>query len=326
MGEVIAFGEALIDFVGQPHMAGTPFRYEQYAGGAPANVAVAVARLGGRAAFVGMLSSDSFGDFLMAELRDSGVNVNYIVRAQQAKTAIAFVSLDSDGERSFSFYRLSTADTLFRGEHFSDACLEGAEFFHACSNTLTEPALAEATYHGMSRSRKAGAIVSFDVNLRPELWDKDVHPGSRIWRALGEAHVIKCSESEFGLIAEYAGGRSRALERLFYGGCRLVVVTMGASPIRYYTRGKVGQIKTVPVVAVDTTAAGDAFVGGLIYQLQRHGQARDALQHLETDSSWLESCLHFGAACGAIATTKRGSFRSMPVSHEVEAILGGEHA
>ena len=174
---ILCFGEALIDFLARPgDTPDAPRAFLQYAGGAPANVAVAAARLGGDAQFVGMLGAGMFGDFLLGSLRDAGVGTAGIVRTDQAKTALAFVALDDDGERSFSFYRPPAADLLFRDEHFVPAMFDGAASFHACSNSLTEPGIAEATLAGMCRARDAGALASVDLNLRPALWPKDADP------------------------------------------------------------------------------------------------------------------------------------------------------
>ncbi|WP_241240392.1 PfkB family carbohydrate kinase, partial [Xanthomonas vesicatoria] len=123
--------------------------FAQYAGGAPANVAVAVARLGGAAHFVGMLGRDMFGDFLLQSLQQSGVATDGIVRTDQAKTALAFVALDDAGERSFSFYRPPAADLLFRPEHFAADGFTQAAVLHVCSNSMTEPEIAQCTLDGM---------------------------------------------------------------------------------------------------------------------------------------------------------------------------------
>src|SRR5690606_8315990 len=147
MGSIVCFGEILIDLLAQPPASPElPRAFLQYAGGAPANVAVAASRLGAKTQFVGMLGRDMFGDFLADSLAGHGVGTDYIEGADPAKTALAVVALDASGARSFSFYRPPAADLLFRGSHFQAACFEAAQCFHVCSNSLTEPAIAEATY------------------------------------------------------------------------------------------------------------------------------------------------------------------------------------
>ena len=194
-GNILCFGEALIDFHSEGRdERGFPRSFVPFAGGAPANVAVAVARLGGNGAFAGMLGKDLFGDFLLDSLQQAGVDCAGVARTDEARTALAFVALDGNGERSFSFYRPPSADLLFRPEHFRQEDFRQAAVFHVCSNSMTDPALAEATRDGMRRARDAGALVSFDLNLRPALWPDGVDARPEVWPALQLADVVKLSE------------------------------------------------------------------------------------------------------------------------------------
>lgn len=321
MKSIVCFGEALIDFLASPDRAAdaTPM-FLQHAGGAPANAAVAVAHLGGRSEFVGMLGADMFGDFLLEELQFAGVGTHYVVRTDEAKTALAFVALDAHGERSFSFYRPPAADLLFRPEHFRDACFAAAGIFHVCSNSLTESHIARATFDGMARARAAGALVSIDLNLRTPLWPRDLDPLPRLWQALRAADLVKLAANELHYLAERDAGESAVLQELLKTA-RAVVVTDGAAPVRWYTRAGAGSVSGFAVQAVDTTAAGDAFVGGLLIQLIERdiSVARfDAL--LRDDAAWAQ-VLRFAAACGALTVTRHGAFAALPTRAEVEALL-----
>lgn len=318
MGRVVCFGEALIDLVAEPRVPDRPPCYVQHAGGAPANVATAVARLGGEAAFVGMLAEDPFGDFLLESLHGAGVDTRFAPRTRAAQTALAFVSLAPDGERSFSFYRSASADQLFRVEHFDEDCIDGAAAFHACSNSLTSTPLAEATFAGMVRAREAGALVSFDMNLRPELWGGGDDPGGPIRKALAMADLVKLSRPELDYLAGPGGDADPVLEDLWQGSPRLVLVTDGAGPLHFYTRQAHGSVPAFAVRAVDTTAAGDAFMGGFLHWLV---QAPPAGGGIELSPERIEEGLRFGAACGALAVTRNGSFAAMPTGNEVRAFL-----
>jgi fructokinase len=317
--QVVCFGEALIDFLAKPGSA--PPQFLQYAGGAPANVAVAVVRLGGPAAFVGMLGEDMFGDFLLHELQAAGVDTGSVVRTDTAKTALAFVSLDAHGERRFSFYRPPAADLLFRPEHFAPDCFRSAAIFHACSNSLTEEAIAAATLEGMQRARGAGVLVSFDLNLRPNLWRAGEDPRPRIWQALQAAHLVKLSAVELAFLVEPRGSEQAVLADIWRGSAELVVVTDGAAPLRYFTRQGVGGRPAFRVQAVDTTAAGDAFVGGLLFSLARAGVTASKLAHFAGVDPAFAGALRFAAACGALTVTRQGAFAAMPSLAEVEAFL-----
>ncbi|NUS38447.1 MAG: carbohydrate kinase [Lysobacter sp.] len=322
--DVIAcFGEALVDFLARPASEpGTPRQFVEYAGGAPANVAVAVARLGGHARFIGMLGEDLFGEMLAAQLRDAGVDTGCVRRTADAKTALAFVSLDAQGERSFSFYRPPAADLLFRAEDFDDACFDGVAVFHVCSNSLTEPAIAEATLAGMRRARAAGALVSMDLNLRPALWPHGADPAPRVWAALEQADLVKLCVSELDFLARTEGDADAPLRRLGNAHAQCVLVTDGAAPIRWFTRTRQGIAPTFTVAAIDTTAAGDAFVGGWLQSLVEQRLTRTTLGDFLEQPEHLAAALRHAAACGALATTRHGAFAAMPTRAELERAFG----
>lgn len=314
---ILCFGEALIDFhaegVGE---TGFPRAFVPFAGGAPANVAVAVARLGGDARFAGMLARDPFGDFLLDSLRRAGVGVDEVARTDEANTALAFVSLDAQGERSFTFYRPPSADLLFRPEHFRPGVFDDLAVFHVCSNSMTDFALAQTTREGMRRAQAAGALVSFDLNLRPALWPRGSNPRPSVWPALQLADVVKLCAEEYAWLAE----DGNLLERLWQGRTRLLVVTDGPRPLHWFSRDARGELPCPQVEAVDTTAAGDAFVGGLLYRLAALAGA-PAFEALLADHAGLHGMLAFAAACGALTVTRQGSFAAMPNASEVHAFM-----
>lgn len=325
MRPILCFGEALIDFLARPGEApDAPRAFLQFAGGAPANVAVAIARLGGNAQFIGMLGHDMFGDFLLDSLRDAGVGTDGIVRTNDAKTALAFVSLDADGERSFSFHRPPAADLLFRDEHFQATMFEHASALHACSNSLTEPAIAEATCAGLRRARVAGALASVDLNLRQVLWAADVDPTPWLWRLLDEAVLVKLARNELDYLAAPLGCEDAVFERLFAGHARLVLVTDGPADMHWRTRDAHGTAAGFRVRAIDTTAAGDAFVGGLLYRLAEQGIDAAGFETFIADHEAIRDAMRFGAACGALAVTRHGAFAAMPTHADVQRLLQDE--
>jgi len=322
MKPVLCFGEALIDFHAQAAIdAQAPPVFVPHAGGAPANVAVSVARLGGHAAFIGMLAHDMFGELLLTQLRAAGVDTSHVARTDEAPTALAFVAHAADGERSFSFYRPPAADLLFREVHFDEAMFRGAAAFHACSNSLTEEAIAHVTVQGMRRARAAEALVSFDLNLRPALWPRGEDPTPQLWRALAEADLVKLSAEELAFLAAPAGGEATVFERLWQGPARFIVVTDGARGLRWYTRDRHGGLPAFSVTAVDTTGAGDAFIAGLLYRLANAGIGAKDLAQLAAADDRRGDMLCYAAACGALAVTRAGSFSAMPTHDAVHAFL-----
>lgn len=317
---ILCFGEALIDMHAQDFDSrGFARQLQPFAGGAPANTAVAVARLGGHARFAGMLAQDRFGDFLLDSLQQAGVDTVDVARTDAANTALAFVTLDAQGERSFSFYRPPSADLLFRAEHLRAEAFDDTAVFHACSNSLTDPQLAKATLEGMRRARRAGTLVSFDLNLRPALWPHDGEPRGPSWQALQLADVVKLSAEEFAWLAD--DGEGAVPDRLWRGATRLLVVTDAALPLRWYRPGSSGELAGYRVDAVDSTGAGDAFVGGLLHQFAAQGVGPDNLDAWLDDLPSLQAALRYASACGALAVTRHGSFAAMSDAAEVDRFM-----
>ena len=314
---ICCFGEALIDFHAEARGANQPPAFIPHAGGAPANVAVAVARLGDASAFVGMFGQDVFGNLLLRGLADAGVDTRHTRRTDAANTALAFVTHDANGERSFSFYRPPSADLLFRDADFDPAIFAPGNIFHAGSCSMTEPASAATTLRGMTRAREAGAQVSFDMNLRPALWPRGEDPAPTIWRALALADFVKLSADELAFLAASAGGEDAVFERLWSANAQCVVVTDGEHALRWFTRSATGRVSPFAVPAIDSTGAGDAFVGGFLHHLAAAG----SLAVLLADAAKRDAALRFAAACGALAVTRTGSFAAMPARADVEAFL-----
>jgi fructokinase len=317
---ILCFGEALIDMHGEGSDGhGFARHFLPFAGGAPANVAVALAKLGCHARFAGMLGLDRFGDFLLHSLQQAGVDTVDVARTGEANTALAFVTLDTRGERSFSFYRPPSADLLFRPEHFRAQTFHDTAIFHICSNSLTDPGLAAATLEGMQRARDAGALVSFDLNLRPALWPRGSEPHPQVWPALLMADVVKLSAEEFHWLA--TDGEQAALDRLWTGSARLLIVTDGPHPLRWYHPDADGELPCYNVPMVDSTGAGDAFVGGLLHQLAEQQITRDNIDAWIATLPRLHAALRYASACGAVAVTRHGSFAAMPNTTEVEQFM-----
>jgi fructokinase len=317
---ILCFGEALIDMHGEGSDGhGFARQFLPFAGGAPANVAVALAKLGCRARFAGMLGTDRFGDFLLQSLQQAGVDTTDVARTGEANTALAFVTLDARGERSFSFYRPPSADLLFRADHFRAETFDDTAIFHICSNSLTDPGLAAATLEGMQRARAAGALVSFDLNLRPALWPRGSEPRAQAWPALLQADVVKLSAEEFDWLADE--GEQALLDRLWTGSTRLLVVTDGPHPLRWYHPDADGELPCYNVPMVDSTGAGDAFVGGLLRQLAEQQVTRDNIDAWISTLPRLHAALRYASASGAVAVTRHGSFAAMPNTTDVEQFM-----
>ncbi|WP_284640748.1 carbohydrate kinase family protein [Paenibacillus silviterrae] len=319
MGRVFSIGEALIDFI--PAEKGVRLKdvsaFGKAAGGAPANVACAVARLGGRSGFIGKLGTDAFGDFLVDTMESAGVDTRYVFRTGEANTALAFVSLKTDGNRDFSFYRSPSADMLLSEEEINEGWFEAGDILHFCSCDLVEAPVKYAHRKAIAAVKSRGGFVSFDPNVRLPLW-KDAEECRRtIHEFLPLSHLVKVSEEELEFITGLSD-EEQAIISLFQGDVQHVIYTRGANGADWYSKDFTASVPGRKVTAVDTTGAGDAFVGALLYKL-----------HLEPQEGRLDvigygqalGILSFANAAAAITTTRAGAVPSLPSLSEVEAAI-----
>jgi fructokinase len=316
MADVVCFGDLLIDFV--PTVTGTGLAdapaFVKAPGGAAANVAVGLRRLGASSAFLGKVGDDPFGHFLAATLAGEGVEVGALRFEAKARTALAFVSLRADGEREFLFYRHPSADMLFRPDEVDAGAIEQARIFHFDSISLAAEQPRETALHAARLAQKGGKLISYDVNLRLPLWPDDEAAAAGIRVGLEQAEVAKLSDDEL----DFLTGRrdpEAVRDQLWHAGLKLVVLTMGAQGCILLTAKGQRHVPSIPVTPVDTTGAGDGFVAGLLAGLL-------AYESFPDDEELARIC-RFANAVGAITTAARGAIPSLPTRAEVEARLTG---
>jgi len=322
MGKIITFGEALIDFV--PLKNGQPLsqvdQFVRAPGGAPANVAVAIAKLGGSSFFAGKIGDDSFGHFLASMFKVQKVHTDYLIFTREAKTALAFVSLKENGERDFLFYRDPSADMLISTAEVKLTWFNEANIFHFGSNTLSYPISKEATLKGVQLARESGTLVSFDPNIRLSLWSEPNEVKEEILPLLSSTDILKVSEEEYQFLLD-TNKEELAAEKFLSEGISLVVITKGEKGSSFYTKHHNGDIPVPKVKPIDTTGAGDAFVGGMLYQLGNKHVQKSTFQQMLMDKESLAEILKFANACGAITTTGRGAIPSLPTLAKVKSFL-----
>lgn len=309
--DLVTLGEALIDLpstkpgVGLADAPG----FAKVAAGAPANVAVAATRLGLRTAFVTKVGDDAFGDAIVQTFGAQGVDTSHVVKDPAARTGLAFVAIAADGEREFLFYFDPARDLALRTEELDTDTLCAVRAFHYGSISLIAPPARGTTLKLASLARKAGALCTYDPNLRPRLWpDAD---SMRAWADLGfsEAHVAKVAAEEVRVLVPEAGDdEPAAVRRLFdrHRLLRFLAVTDGA-------RGSTGYLRDAaplhapgfPVTPIDATGAGDAYTAGLIASLLRLGGDVNAI--FDALPAALPLALVYANACGAYATTRLGA-------------------
>jgi fructokinase len=316
MPDILAMGELLIDFV--PTVTGVNLieaeAFKKAPGGAPANVAAGLARLGVSSGFIGKVGDEAFGHFLRKTLNDLGVDTSALRFSSQARTALAFVSLRSDGEREFLFYRHPSADMLYTPEEVDTAYICSAKVFHFGSISLiTEPSRS-ATLFAVQTAEAGGVLISYDPNLRLNLWPSPEAAREGMRSGWNLADVIKASDEElFFLSGE--DDQDRAVRYLWHPGLRLLVITQGKDGCTYYTPSIQKHIPSFAVNPVDTTGAGDGFMAGLLKGLLEN-------PHADEDESRLDEICRYANAVGALTTCERGAIPALPTHRQVVAFLG----
>jgi fructokinase len=309
------FGEALIDFLNTNNQLVDGLslgEFRQYPGGAPANAAVAYAKLGGAARFVGQVGADKFGDFLIESLARYQVDTSCVLKSNDAPTALAFVHLDADNERSFTFFRHNTADISLAPEQIDRTWFNQQKMLHICSNTLTTQHAYQTTQYMLAQASVHNMPISFDVNLRANLWPNQTVNIESVNAIVRLASIVKFAKEEFELLSQ--GNKDAYIKHCLAQRCRLLVITDGGKAIEYYGRDYQGCILPPHVNVVDTTAGGDGFIGALLYTLNLWQD----LDVLLTNHQAIASCIRFASYGGAHAVTQAGA---MPALANYKQIL-----
>ncbi|XP_075504874.1 putative fructokinase-4 [Primulina tabacum] len=311
-GLIVSFGEMLIDFV--PTVSGVSLAeapgFLKAPGGAPANVAIAVSRLGGRAAFVGKLGDDEFGHMLAGILTENGVTAEGVSFDTGARTALAFVTLRADGEREFMFYRNPSADMLLTPDELNLDLIRSAKVFHYGSISLIVEPCRSAHLKAMEVAKQAGALLSYDPNLRLPLWPSEEEARVQIMSIWNKADVIKVSDVELEFLTGSNKIDDESALSLWHDDLKLLLVTLGEMGCRYYTQSFRGSVDAYRVETVDTTGAGDSFVGALLCKIVDD-------HSIIQDEGRLKEVLKYASACGAITTTKRGAIPALPTHSDI---------
>ena len=308
--KITTIGEILIDMTqthidenGNPHFAAIP-------GGAPANVAVAVSKLGGEAAFVGCVGDDLYGRLLRDTLIRYGVSVDGMQVTKRANTTLAIVMVDPTGERSFSFYRKPGADTLI---HVDKAIRDTADtdILHFGSVSLTDPYCRDAVVTTVQAAKSNGALITYDPNYRAALWDHEQAAMLQMRAVLPLCDIVKISDEETQLLCGVQEPED-ALEALMGMGIRLAVVTLGKRGAMWRCGNMTGMVPGFPVKVADTNGAGDTFFGALLSRIA----ARGGLDGLTEDE--INGMVRFANKAASITTSRPGAIPAMPVLQEVE--------
>lgn len=311
MVDVTALGEILIDFTMQGRNRQGQRVFAQNAGGAPANVAAAIAKLGAKTAFIGKAGNDMHGRFLKETLASCGIDNSGFTLSNEYFTTLAFVDVKPDGEREFSFARNHGADKMLSIKDIPLELLLNSRILHVGSISLTDEPCRSATLYAIKKARENGVIISYDPNYRASLWRSESEAVKQMRSLTPYADVMKISEEETILLTGEKQYETAA-DVLLAQGVKLVAITLGKTGA--YVKNKNGgkTVKGFQNKAIDATGAGDAFWGGFLYSLVKSGKMPEAVS--------LDEAAHFadfGNAVASVCVENYGAIPAMPTMEQV---------
>ena len=309
--DVVTLGELLVDFTENGKSAQGNTLFEANPGGAPCNVLSMLQRLGKKTAFIGKVGKDSFGEMLRAVVEEQGIDTGNLIADSEVLTTLAFVHTASDGDRSFSFYRNPGADMMLREEEIDFSVLENTRIFHFGSLSMTAAGVENATKKAIEAAKNAGALISFDPNLRPPLWKSLDTAKEKIAYGISQCDILKISDDEIAFftgISDIDEGVAKILEEFH---TPFICATMGKKGSRaYYNGNRVEQAPFLNENTIETTGAGDTFMACVLNGILEHG-----LDNM--DAQKMRETLEFANAASSIITTKKGALKVMPKKDEV---------
>ncbi|MBW1090984.1 aminoimidazole riboside kinase [Escherichia coli] len=301
--KVWVLGDAVVDLLSE-----SDGRLLPCPGGAPANVAVGIARLGGTSGFIGRVRDDPFGALMQRTLLTEGVDITYLKQDEWHRTSTVLVDLNDQGERSFTFMVRPSADLFLDTTDLP--CWRHGEWLHLCSIALSAEPSRTSAFTAMTAIRHAGGFVSFDPNIREDLWQDEHLLRLCLRQALQLADVVKLSEEEWRLISGKTQNDRDICALAKEYEIAMLLVTKGAEGVVVCYRGQVHHFAGMSVNCVDSTGAGDAFVAGLLTGLSSTG--------LSTDEREMRRIIDLAQRCGALAVTAKGAMTALPCRQELE--------
>jgi fructokinase len=315
MADIITLGELLIDMTQDGTDEQGNGRFTAYPGGAPANVAVAAARLGADTGFIGKVGDDSFGRSLAETLRKEGVNTDGLFVSDSVPTTMAIVSVDASGEREFSFYRNPGADTQLTTEEAVSVIENDLPLIlHAGSLSMTTSPSREACEEALRFAKERGVIISYDPNYRAARWDTEENAVAMMKKLLPLADILKVSDEEMLMLTGTEDFEEGSLVLSGYGP-RLVLVTLGSQGV-FVRYGEYAEV--VPgfrVKVADTNGAGDTFLGAMLAQIAARGEGADLLCGLNAET--LRDYLTYANKAASLTCSRHGAIPAMPTAEEM---------
>jgi len=321
MPDIVTIGEALIDFLSIDANVSlentTGFTIAP--GGAPANVAAAVSKLGESSGFIGKVGDDSFGRKIKNTLEEAGVDTENLIIDRNVNTTLAFIAIDENKKPDYTFYRNHCgADLALKYDEIEEGYIFDSKIFHFGSLSFTGEPFRSATLRAIEVARGSNKLISFDPNLRPSLWESLDDAKAEIINGLQYADIVKLTDEELVFITE-TSSVTKGTDILLKYGPRAVIVTRGPKSCFYNNGDIFVEVPSFKVEAVDTTGGGDAFVGGILVKFL--GRIKDEKTLFALEKEEIEDILKFAQACGAITVTRKGVIPALPTRDEVLKFL-----
>lgn len=313
--DVVALGELLIDLTEAGLSPNGMRLFEQNPGGAPANMLTALSHSGYKTAFIGKVGDDMHGRFLIETLSKEGIDTGAVITDPKCFTTLAFVGLDENGERSFSFARKPGADTMLRIDELDHSLLSDCKIFHFGSLSMTDEPSRSATLEAVKIAKDGGAVISYDPNYRPSLWPDRETAIEQMGSVISLLDMLKVSDEESFLLTGI-NDPFKAADRLLSMGPELVAVTLGSDGVLVARSDRKEIVEAFDVDCIDTTGAGDCFWGGF---LSRFLTNEESVGKMKWEA--LKQCALTGNAFAALCVKQRGGIPSIPSIEEVETFI-----
>ena len=313
--DVVALGELLIDFTDNGVSPQGNTMFEANPGGAPCNVLAMLQKFGHKTAFIGKVGEDIFGIKLKSVLEEVGIDISNLIMDKDVRTTLAFVQTLKDGDRDFSFYRNPGADMMLKENEIDEKMLKHCKIFHFGTLSMTHKEVRNATKKAIKIAKKHGALISFDPNLRPPLWESLNDAKKQVTYGLNKCDILKISDNEIQWFTgekDFDKGIKKLQEEY---KIPLIVLSMGKDGSRaYYKNLRVEKPAFVQTKTIETTGAGDTFGGCCLHYILKYG-----LDNLDEEK--LDKMLTSANAAASIITTKKGALRVMPDKEEIKEFI-----
>jgi fructokinase len=303
---VLIYGDAFVDYIAEDQLNST---FKTFLGGATVNVAAGVSRLGAASTFITITGDDETSEFVREELRKEGVDLSYAKFEPNKRISGVYVHLTEDNDRIFHTYIDETPDIQVESSDLDERAFQQAAVFHICSGTMFHPTALQTTKKAMRLAKKAGVFFSVDANIRPLRWKSEELCRETILSFVEHADLLKLTEEEL-LFLMQTSTIEEGMEKITFYRVPIVLITAGEQGTFAWIDDEMTQVGVEPVEPVDTTGAGDAFVAGILRQIQLKGLP-------VTREQWLDY-VSFGNRLGALCATKQGALSAMPRLEEIE--------